>query len=159
MSGSNTTGYELPTSAFDVSISKQAVLAGALLGILVNMSVFVTPALRYVGGGIIAGFVAAYIVGGPRGWIHGIVAGIITGLVGGSTVVFLGGFLSLFIEPPILIMDLVGIEVLSTMFSGMGAIGLLLILLGITAFITVDSIIGGAIGGLLRTCVDTTFRR
>jgi hypothetical protein len=158
MSGSNTTGFELPTGAFDFSISKQAVFAGAILGILVNMSVFLVPLLRYVGGGLVAGFVAAYIIGGPRGWFHGIIAGVITGLVAGSTVAVMGGLLSLFIEPPMLIVDLLGSGIVSTLFSGMGIIGTLLIILTVAAFVTVDSIIGGAIGGLLRTSIDITFR-
>jgi hypothetical protein len=158
MSGSNTTVFGMPTGAFDLSVSKRAVFVGAILGILVNMSALLVPILNYVGGGIVAGFVAAYIVGGPRGWLHGIMAGIIAGLVGGFIVVFMGGLIGLYTEPPTLMQDLV-VGIISPMFTGMGAIGLLFILLMIAAFITIDSIIGGIIGGLLRTLVDTAFRR
>lgn len=158
MSGSDTTGFELPTSAFDVSISKRVVFVGAIIGILINMSALLVPILNYVGGGIVAGFVAAYIVGGPRGWIHGIMAGVVAGLVGGMTVAVTGMVLG-YIEPPTLLSDIMGIGIISPMFDGMGAIGSLLIILVIAAFIAADSVIGGAIGGLLRTMVDGTFRR
>jgi hypothetical protein len=158
MSGSNTTVFGMPTSVLDFSISKRTVFVGAILGILVNMSALLVPILNYVGGGIVAGFVAAYIVGGPRGWLHGVMAGIIAGIVGGFTVAFMGALIGLYTEPPTLMQDL-AIGIVSPMFDGMGAIGLLFILLMITAFITIDSIIGGMIGGLLRTLVDTAFRR
>lgn len=158
MSGSNTTGFGLSAGVFDVSISNQAVFAGALLGILVNMSALLVPVLNYIGGGIVAGFVAAYIVGGPRGWIHGIIAGVIAGLVGGTIVAFSGLILG-YIQPPTLVSDIIGIGLISPMFDGMGAIGSLLIILVIAAFIAADSVIGGAIGGLLRSIIDSTFRR
>lgn len=157
MSGSNTTAFEMQTDLLDVSISKRAILAGALLGILINMSALLVPVLNYVGGGLAAGFVAAYIVGGPRGWLHGIIAGVIAGLVGGSTVALTGGLIGLYTEPPSLMQDSIGI--VSPMFDGMGVVGMLLIILGVAAFIVVDSVIGGMIGGILRTLVDTAFRR
>jgi hypothetical protein len=159
MSEGNTAAFGLPIGTIDGSISKQAVFAGAILGILVNMSALLVPVLNYIGGGIVAGFVAAYIVGGPRGWLHGIIAGIIAGLVGGGTVAFTGALIGLYTEPPTLLSDIIGIGIVSPMFDGMGGLGLLFILLVIAAFIAADSVIGGAIGGLLRTMVDSTFRR
>ena len=158
MSEGNTAAFELPIGAINGSISKRAVFVGAILGILINMSALLVPILNYVGGGIVAGFVAAYIVGGPHGWVHGIIAGVIAGLVGGTTVAISGLILG-YIEPPTLLSDIVGIGLVSPMFDGMGAIGSLLIILVIAAFIAADSVIGGAIGGLLRTIVDSTFRR
>lgn len=156
MSGSNTTVFETKIDLLDLSISKRAILAGATLGILVNMSALLIPVLNYVGGGVIAGFVAAYIVGGPRGWLHGIIAGIIAGLVGGTNAVLVGQLFGI-IEPPSLMQDAVGI--IAPQFSGMGTIGSLLIILGIAGFIVVDSIIGGMIGALLRTVVNSAFGR
>lgn len=157
MSGSNTTAFGTQIDLLDLSISKRAIVAGAVLGILINLSAMVVPVLNYVGGGIVAGFVAAYIIGGPRGWLHGIIAGAVTGLVGGSNVALLGGLLGLYTEPPTLMQDSIGI--ISPMFNGMGVVGTLLIIAGIGAFIVVDSVIGGMVGGLLRTLVDSAFRR
>lgn len=158
MSSNSTTVFGIPAGAFDFSIRKEAILAGAIIGILINMSALLVPVLNYIGGGIVAGFVAAYIVGGPRGWLHGIMAGIVAGLVGGFNVVMLS-FLFGFNEPPTLMSDVIGIGLIAPIFSGLGGFGLLLILLTIAAFIAVDSVIGGVIGGLLRTLVDAAFRR
>jgi hypothetical protein len=158
MSENNTAIFDPRTRTFDFSISKEAVAVGAILGILINMSALLIPVLNYIGGGIVAGFVAAYIVGGPRGWFHGIIAGVIAGLAGGFVAVLMSMILP-FIQPPTLMADISGLGLIAPIFDGMGIIGSLFILLTIAAFITVDSIIGGVIGGLLRTIIDTTFRR
>lgn len=157
MSGSNTTASGTRFAAIDLSIDRRAVLVGAVLGILVNMSAMIVPVLNYVGGGFIAGFVAAYIVGGPRGWLHGVLAGAVAGIAGGTVVALTGGLLGLYTEPPTLLQELFGI--VSPIFNGMGILAPLYIGLGIAVFILVDSVIGSVAGGLLRTLVDTVFRR
>lgn len=157
MSWGNTMVSGTRLDAVSFSIDKRAVLVGAALGILINMSALVVSVLNSVGGGVVAGFVAAYMVGGPRGWLHGVMAGAIAGIVGGTTVALTGGLLGLYTEPPTLFQELFGL--VSPVFDGMGVTGLLFIGLGIAGFILVDSIIGGAIGGLLRTFVNVAFRR
>lgn len=150
--------FKIESIPVDFPISKQAVLVGAIIGILINIGVLLVPSLNYVGGGgLVAGFVGAYLVGGPRGWLHGIMAGIVAGLVGGIIVVLAGGLLGLYLEPPTLLQDVIGL--ISPLFDGIGIIGLLFIFLGSTAFIVVDSIIGGFVGGVLRMLVDTVFNR
>lgn len=157
MSGSNTTASGTRFAAIDLSINRRAVLIGAVLGVLINMSAMIVPVLNYVGGGVIAGFVAAYIVGGPRGWIHGIVAGGVAGIAGGAVVAFTGLLVGLYTEPPTLLQELFGI--VSPVFNGMGILAPLYTGLGVAAFILIDSVIGGAVGGLLRTLVNAVFRR
>lgn len=157
MSESNTTASGTRVAAVDLSIDRRAILVGAILGILINMNAMIIPVLNYVGGGVIAGFVAAYMVGGPRGWFHGIMAGAIAGIAGGTIVASTGMLLGLYTEPPTLLQELVGI--VSPMFNGMGILEPLYIGIGIAVFILVDSIIGSVIGGLLRTIVNAVFRR
>ncbi|RRJ29153.1 hypothetical protein [Halocatena pleomorpha] len=157
MSGNNTTASGTQFAAIDFSIDKQAVIVGAVLGVLINMSAMLVPVLNYVGGGVIAGFVAAYMVGGPRGWLHGVIAGTFAGIAGGTVVMFTGALIGLYTEPPTLLQELFGI--ISPVFNGAGVLEPLYIGLGVAAFILVDSLIGSAIGGLLRTLVDVLFRR
>ncbi|UPM43612.1 hypothetical protein [Halocatena salina] len=157
MSGNNTTASGTRFAAIDLSIDKQAVVVGAVLGILINMSAMLVPVLNYVGGGVVAGFVAAYMVGGPRGWLHGIFAGIFAGIAGGAVVMLTGVLMGLYTEPPTLLQELFGI--VSPVFNGAGPLAPLYIGLGIAAFILVDSIIGSVVGGLLRTLINVAFRR
>lgn len=157
MSGSNTTASETRFAAIDLSIDKRAVVVGAVLGILINMSAMLVPVLNYVGGGVVAGFVAAYLVGGPRGWLHGVLAGGVAGIAGGGVVAFTGGLLGLYTEPPTLLQELFGI--VSPLFNGMGILAPVYVGLGVAAFILVDSVIGGVVGALVRTLIDVAFRR
>ncbi|WP_330631301.1 DUF5518 domain-containing protein [Halocatena halophila] len=139
----------------DTSIRKRAIIAGAILGALVNLSAMVVPLFTTIGGGIIAGIVAGYWIGGLRGWIHGLLAGVGAGLVGGWVVAFMGALLGMYIAPPLLVLQLAGLQ--SPVFSAFGGTVFLGLVVGL--FIIFDGIIGGLLGAAARSGVDQVLGR
>lgn len=150
------------------SLNSTAVLVGAGIGILMQLIALATPLLVFGGGGLVAGFIAAYIVGGPRGWFHGAAAGLVTGVVNGVIAALPGMLLGMLISPPTLLSTLsdridgipAAYDLITSVYTGAGTTPFdLLFIIAITGlFLTVEGLIGGLIGGGLRSLVDRTFR-
>lgn len=136
------------------SINRRAVYGGGIVGGLVNLNAIFIPPFVLVGGGVVGGFIAGYAAGGlSRGTAHGALAGVIVGLISGTLVAFLGMLLGLYTQHPTLIGKLTGFLV-APVFDRTGPGEPILVLLGTTAVITLDGLVGGVIGGLLRSAVD-----
>lgn len=152
----------------DRSLNSTAVLVGAGIGILIQLIALATPLLVIGGGGLMAGFIAAYIVGGPRGWFHGAAAGLVTGVINGFIVALPIALIGMVMGPPTLISVISDqsefvpglYDLITTGFTGVGTTPFdLLFIIAITAlFLTAEALVGGLLGGGLRSLVDRTFR-
>lgn len=150
------------------SLNSTAVLVGAGIGILIQLIALVAPLLVFGGGGLVAGFIAAYIVGGPRGWFHGAAAGLVTGVVNGVIVVLPIAFIGMVIGPPTLISVISDqseyipglFDLITAGVTGVGTtpFDLVFIIAIIGVFLTVEGLVGGLIGSGLRSLVDRAFR-
>lgn len=136
------------------SISKKAIAAGGIFGILVNINVLWIPPFSVIGGGLIGGFVGGYTVGGlKRGAFHGTLAGAVAGFGAGILAVLLGFILAQYTPPPNLLYKLTGV-LLPPLVMNTGPAEPILVLLGITFIVAIDGFVGGIAGGLARSAVD-----
>lgn len=139
------TGWS-PLEAIDTWV----VIGATVAGVLVNLNALLVPLLTRIGGGVVAGFLAAYAVGRiTSGMVHAVIASALVGGIAGSMTGFLGALLGLYNEPPLLILGSVG--PISPMLSGLGLPSVLLIALAFSLLTAVDGIVGGAVGTVVRT--------
>ncbi|WP_436345037.1 hypothetical protein [Natronorubrum sp. FCH18a] len=137
--------FELPLEAIDGWIVLGAVVAGAL----VNLNALMVPLLGRIGGGVVAGFIAAYAVGRiASGIAHAAIASAIVGGVAGTITAFMGVTLGLYNEPPLLVLASLG--PISPLFSGLGLPSVVLIVLTFSVLTVVDGLLGGLLGAGLR---------
>ncbi|MFC6731609.1 MULTISPECIES: hypothetical protein [unclassified Haladaptatus] len=147
-----------PVDVPEVDYSTKVLAGAATVGILVNLNALIIPILGIIGGGVLAGFIAAYAAGGTyRGVAHGLIAGALTGFAGGLVVVLTGSLIGLYSEPPSLLLNFVG--PVSPWYDHMGGAGNLLIVTTITILITVDALLGSLFGSGARRAVDQVIDR
>lgn len=136
---------EVPLEAVDTWI----ITGAAIAGVLVNLTALLVPLFTRIGGGVVAGFLAAYAAGRiASGMVHAVIASALVGGIAGSMTGFLGALLGLYNEPPLLILDSVG--PISPMLSGLGLPSVLLITAAFSLLTAVDGAAGGAVGSLVR---------
>lgn len=129
------------------------ILVGAVVaGVLVNLNALMVPLLGRIGGGVVAGFVAAYAVGRfPLGLVHALIASAVVGGAAGTVTGLLGVALGLYNEPPLLVLAHVG--PVSPMLTGLGLPSFVLIVLTFALLTAVDGLIGGVVGGAVRAAI------
>lgn len=143
--GRNVDVSEVSLEAIDTRI----VLGAAIAGVVVDLTALLVPLLTRIGGGVVAGFLAAYAVGRiTSGLVHAVIASGFVGAVAGSMTGFLGAVLGLYNEPPLLVLGSIG--PLSPMLSGLGLPSVLLIAGTFSLLTAVDGIAGGAVGTVVR---------
>lgn len=131
------------------AIDTRIVLGAAIAGVVVDLTALLVPLLTRIGGGVVAGFLAAYAVGRiTSGLVHAVIASGFVGAVAGSMTGFLGAVLGLYNEPPLLVLGSIG--PLSPMLSGLGLPSVLLIAGTFSLLTAVDGIAGGAVGTVVR---------
>lgn len=139
---------DLSLEAFRTWIVVGAVVVGAL----VNLNALMVPLLARIGGGVVAGFVAAYAVGRVgSGIVHAVIASAIVGGIAGTVTAFLGTLIGLYNEPPLLVLSSLG--PISPILSGLGLPSFVLIVLAFALLTTVDGLVGGIVGSGLRALV------
>ena len=146
---------EYETADFDVddisfaAIDTWIVVGATTVGVLVNLSALLVPLLTRIGGGVVAGFVAAYAVGRiGSGLVHAVIASGLVGGFAGTVTAILGTLLGLYNEPPLLVLSDIG--PISPMLSGLGLPSVVLIVLAFSLLTAVDGLVGGVLGGGLR---------
>ncbi|WP_306061727.1 hypothetical protein [Natronococcus wangiae] len=132
------------------AIDKWIVLAAVVVGALVNLNALMVPLLGRIGGGTVAGFVAAYAVGRiASGIVHAVIASAVVGGIAGMITALMGVTLGLYNEPPLLVLSSLG--PVSPQFSGLGLATVVLIVLAFALLTAVDGLVGGLMGSGLRT--------
>lgn len=140
--------YEISLEVIDMWILVGAVVVGAL----VNLNALMVPLLSRIGGGVVAGFIAAYAVGRvASGLLHAVIASAIVGGIAGTMTAFLGTLMGLYNEPPLLVLASLG--PISPMLTGLGLPSALLIVLAFSLLTAVDGLVGGLVGSGLRALV------
>ncbi|QLG49164.1 hypothetical protein [Natrinema halophilum] len=130
-------------------IDTQIVLGATVVGIVVNLNALMVPLLTRIGGGIVAGFLAAYAVGRvASGLVHAVIASAFVGGVAGTVTAFLGTLIGLYNEPPLFVLASVG--PISPMLSGLGLSSAILIVIAFSLLTAVDGIVGGLVGSVIR---------
>ncbi|PCR91328.1 hypothetical protein [Natrinema ejinorense] len=125
------------------------IVGATLVGILINLNALLVPLLTRIGGGVVAGFIAAYAAGRvTSGIVHAAIASALVGGVAGTVTASLGTLLGLYNEPPLLIFASIG--PISPMLSGLGLPSIVLIALAFSLLTVVDGLVGGVVGSLLR---------
>ncbi|QSW99869.1 hypothetical protein [Haloterrigena alkaliphila] len=125
------------------------VVGAVVVGALVNLTALMVPLLGQIGGGIVAGFLAAYAVGRfAMGLLHAAIASTLVGGVAGTVTALLGVTIGLFNEPPLLVLS--GIGPVSPMLSGLGLPSALLIIAAFALLTVVDGLVGGLLGAGVR---------
>ena len=129
------------------------ILVGAVVaGVLVNLNALMVPLLGRIGGGVVAGFVAAYAVGRfSLGLVHALIASAVVGGAAGTVTGLLGVALGLYNEPPLLVLAHVG--PVSPMLTGLGLPSFVLIVLTFALLTAVDGLVGGVVGGAVRAAI------
>lgn len=140
--------YEISLEVIDMWILVGAVVVGAL----VNLNALMVPLLSRIGGGVVAGFIAAYAVDRvASGLLHAVIASAIVGGIAGTMTAFLGTLMGLYNEPPLLVLASLG--PISPMLTGLGLPSALLIVLAFSLLTAVDGLVGGLVGSGLRALV------
>lgn len=134
-------------------LRKDVVAAGALAGILLNIYALLVPVFDFVGGGIVAGFLAGYALGGLAGLVNGIVAGAIVGAAAGGLVGLTGFVVNLYMQPPTISAGFLGMELLPATFDGFTPIGLLAIVVFTAGLVAVDALLGAVLGAAVEAGV------
>jgi hypothetical protein len=117
-----------------------AVIIGFMVGVLVGVVGLALPVIGQIGAGLIGGFVAGWLAAG------GLVSGTWHGLLAGA---FGGVLLAAFI---VIITSVLGVSGVIDPVSGLiGGGGTAVAVLFLAALLAIDSAIGGAIGGVLRS--------
>lgn len=147
---SNSEAFGLDASRLSREAVDGWVLLGAtIVGVLVNLNALMVPLLTDIGGGVVAGFIAAYAVGRLVSGIgHAVLASALVGGIAGSVTALVGTLLGLYNEPPLLILGSIG--PISPSFTGFGPSGVLLLVLTFSMLTVIDGLVGGLIGGGLR---------
>ncbi|MFB6172612.1 MAG: hypothetical protein ABEJ23_08770 [Haloarculaceae archaeon] len=134
-------------------LDRRAVYAASIVGFLVDLNALLIPVLQVVGGGLVAGFVGGYAAGRPgRGAVQGALAAGLAGVGSSVVVVSLGWLVGLFVEPPALLLHVVG--PISPAFTRAGGLGLLPLLLALTLAVALDGLLAGLVGGGLKALVE-----
>lgn len=146
-------GALLPAAFGSVDwFDRRAVYVAAIVGFLVNLNALFIPIFRLLTGGLVAGFVAGYAAGRPdRGVVQGAVAAGLAGLGSAVVPVLTGWLIGMFVEPPALLLRVVG--PVSPTFTPLGGLGFPLLYLAIAAAVALDGLAAGAIGGCLNSLV------
>lgn len=117
-----------------------AVVTGFVVGLLISVLGLALPVIGQIGGGLIGGFVAGWLAPGGFGsgaW-HGLLAGAFGGLL-------LAGFI-------VISTTVLGVTGVVDPVAGLlGGGGMAAAVLFLSALLAIDSAIGGAIGGALRS--------
>jgi len=117
-----------------------AVITGFVVGLLISAIGLVLPPFGQIGGGLIGGFVAGYLSGPGlgRGAWHGLLAGSLGGLI-----------IAIFVAIGSTLLGLTGVvDPVGALFGGAGVVTVVLIL---GFLLALDSALGGAIGGALKS--------
>lgn len=117
-----------------------AVITGFVVGLLISVIGLVLPPFGQIGGGLIGGFVAGYLSGPGlgRGAWHGLLSGALGGLI-----------IAMFVAIGSALLGLTGVvDPVGALFGGAG-LATVALLLGF--LLALDSAIGGAIGGALKS--------
>ena len=117
-----------------------AVITGFVVGLLISAIGLVLPPFGQIGGGLIGGFVAGYLSGPGlgRGAWHGLLAGSLGGLI-----------IAIFVAIGSTLLGLTGVvDPIGALFGGAGVVTVVLIL---GFLLALDSALGGAIGGALKS--------
>ncbi len=97
-----------------------------------------------------AGFVAAYAAGRLAiGLVHAMFASAIGGGLAGTITAVIGTLMGLYNEPPLLVFASLG--PISPALSGLGRPSVVLIALAFSLLTAVDGLVGGLLGGGLRS--------
>lgn len=125
------------------------IVGATTAGVLVNLTGLMVPLLTRIGGGIVAGFIAAYAVRRiASGIVHAMIASALVGGLAGTVTAFLGTILGLYNEPPLLVLASIG--PVSPMLTGLGLPSFVLLVLAFSLLTAVDGLVGGLIGSGLR---------
>ncbi|ELZ02844.1 hypothetical protein [Natrialba asiatica] len=136
--------------AIRMELDTKILLAAVIVGVLVDLTALLVPLLGRLGGGVVAGFVAAYATGRiVSGLIHAILASSLVGIAAGTVTGTLGTVLGLYNEPPLLVFGSIG--PVSPMVSGLGFPSIVLLALLFSLLTVADGVLGGVVGGGLRT--------
>lgn len=148
MSEYETVGVEANDTSIE-AVDTWIVVGAATVGVLVNLTGLMVPLLTRIGGGVVAGFIAAYAVGRiVPGIGHAVIASAIVGGVAGTVTAFLGTLLGLYNEPPLLVLKSIG--PISPMLTGLGLPSVVLIVLAFSVLTAIDGFVGGLVGSGLR---------
>lgn len=142
--------YDFTEAEFSLeAIDKWIILAAVVVGALVNLNALMVPLLGRIGGGTVAGFVAAYAVGRiASGIVHAVIASAVVGGIAGMITALMGVTLGLYNEPPLLVLSSLG--PVSPLLSGLGLPSVVLIVLAFSSLTAIDGLVGGAMGSGLR---------
>ncbi|QLK27314.1 hypothetical protein HYG81_06860 [Natrinema zhouii] len=125
------------------------IVGATTVGVLVNLTGLMVPLLTRIGGGIVAGFIAAYAVRQvASGIVHAMIASALVGGLAGTVTAFLGTILGLYNEPPLLVLASIG--PISPMLTGLGLPSFVLLVLAFSLLTAVDGLVGGLVGSGLR---------
>lgn len=142
-----------PDRSLSVDIDRTPIYLGAGLIVLLSINALLIPPLMLIGGGVVGGFVAAYLAPGPvRGIVHGAGAGAVAGVGHGVVTALLGGFVGLYMEPPTLFGWITG--PIAPQFGFTNPLTPYFILVTITVLVTLDAILGAVAGTALRSLRD-----
>lgn len=132
------------------ALDKWIIIAAVVVGALVNLNALMVPLLGRIGGGTVAGFVAAYAVGRiTSGLLHAVLASAIVGAIAGTITGLMGAMMGLYNEPPLLVLSSLG--PISPLLTGFGLPSTILIILAFSLLTAVDGIVGGLMGSGLRS--------
>jgi hypothetical protein len=131
------------------TIKKRIVLVAVVVGVIVNLTALIVPLLARLGGGTAAGFVAAYAVGRiVSGTVHAVLASAVVGSIAGTITAVVGSIIGLYNEPPLLVLSTLG--PISPLFTDLGILGIVLIVLAFSLLAAVDGLVGAVLGNGLR---------
>lgn len=131
------------------AIDARVVVGATIAGVVIDLTALLVPLLTRIGGGVVAGFLAASAVRRlASGMGHAVIASGVVGAVAGAMTGFLGAVLGLYNEPPLLVLDSIG--PVSPMLSGLGLPSVLLIAGTFSLLTAVDGVVGGAVGTVVR---------
>ncbi|PGF16678.1 hypothetical protein CP556_11480 [Natrinema sp. CBA1119] len=148
MSEYETVGVEANDTSIK-AVDTWIIVGAATVGVLVNLTGLMVPLLTRLGGGVVAGFIAAYAVGRIVSGIgHAVIASAIVGGVAGTVTATLGTLLGLYNEPPLLVLASIG--PISPMLTGLGLPSVVLIVLAFSVLTAIDGFVGGLVGSGLR---------
>ncbi|ELZ08738.1 hypothetical protein C478_17671 [Natrinema thermotolerans DSM 11552] len=131
------------------AIDSRIVLGAAAVGVFVSFTSLLVPVLTRVGGGIVAGFIAAYAAGRVvTGLAYAVVASALVGGLAGFFMAFLGALSGLYTEPPLFVLSSVG--PVSPGLSGLGLPSVILLAVAFSLLTAIDGLVGGLVGSGLR---------
>ncbi|QCW02936.1 hypothetical protein [Natrinema pallidum] len=125
------------------------VLRAAAVGAFISLSSVLVPLFARIGGGVVAGGIAAYAAGRmATGLAYAVTASALAGGLAGFFMTFVGSLFGLYTEPPLFVFASIG--PLSPGLSGLGLPSVVLLAIVFSLLTAVDGLIGGLIGSGLR---------